>query len=72
MYIAGKMYRAGTRSICIAGSGWLRVKKEWKASRGRRKCIREVQETEWQEEEGGQGHSCDKEVRMKDVASVRP
>ena len=23
-------------------------------------------------EEGGQGHSCNKEVRMKDVASVRP
>lgn len=23
-------------------------------------------------EEGGQGHSCDKEVRMKDVASARP
>lgn len=23
-----------------------------------------------EEEEGSQGHSCDKEVRMKDVASV--
>lgn len=33
----------------------------------------EVQETEQLEEvgEGGQGHSCDKEVRMKDVASSR-
>lgn len=47
---------------------------EWTAQRGRRKCTedREAQETEWEVEEGGQGRSCDKEVRMKDVASVRP
>lgn len=33
---------------------------------------REVQEMELVEEaeEGGEGHSCDKEVRRKDVASV--
>lgn len=34
---------------------------------------REGQETEWEvEEDEGQGHSCDKGVKMKDVASVRP
>lgn len=45
-----------------------------KWERGRRKCRedREGQETEEGGREGGQGHSCDKGVRMKDVASVRP
>lgn len=44
------------------------------AERGRRKCRedREGLEKELEVEERGQGHSCDKGVRMKDVASVRP
>lgn len=51
--------------------GRLRAKREWTAQRGRRKRGEdsEVQETEWVDG-GGQGHSCDKEVGMKDVASV--
>lgn len=42
--------------------------------RGRRK--RREDKEGWQKElevdAGGQGHSCDEELRMKDVASVRP
>lgn len=59
----------------LTKGGW-----EWTKREERRLCSedREVQEAEHAAEEveeeaaeeGGQGHSCDKEGRMKDVASV--
>lgn len=54
--------------LCLICSGHLEDGKEGNPKRR----TREVQETELVEEaeEGGEGHSCDKEVRRKDVASV--
>lgn len=68
------LYRTLTsldRSLC--SRVWERLargKREWTTQRGRRKYRedREVQETE--RVKRGQGHSCDKEVIMKDVASA--
>lgn len=42
--------------------------------RGRRKRRedKEGRQKELEVDAGGQGHSCDEELRMKDVASVRP
>lgn len=44
---------------------------EQKGNVKEKKEVQEKEELEEAEEKGSQGHSCDKEVRMKDVASVR-